>query len=53
MGIVEQARQKSLNRIVAVQLLLLGSLSNEAFIQRFRVEAQSAASLFRNLSRSL
>src|SRR4030095_12042128 len=45
MGIVFRARQMSLNRIVALKLLLLGPHSSQAFVQRFHIEALSAASL--------
>ncbi len=45
MGVVYRARQLSLNRTVAVKLLLLGKYSSTDSQQRFRREAQSAALL--------
>jgi eukaryotic-like serine/threonine-protein kinase len=45
MGIVYRSRQMSLNRIVAVKMLLFGKFSSEEFVQRFRTEAQAVASL--------
>jgi len=45
MGVVYRARDKRLNRVVALKMMLHGRFSNAEFVRRFQTEAEAIAQL--------
>ncbi|TWU07497.1 Serine/threonine-protein kinase PrkC [Stieleria varia] len=45
MGVVYKAKQISLNRVIALKMILSGQIAGENEIRRFQLEAESAANL--------